>query len=56
MQPWPIVLQGKDLIGLAQTGTGKTVLLSAWIIHLDLQPIIREKKNGPRMLVLTPTR
>ncbi|KAJ7341658.1 hypothetical protein JRQ81_006087, partial [Phrynocephalus forsythii] len=56
-QAWPIILQGLDLIGIAQTGTGKTLAyLMPGFIHLDLQPIPREKRGGPGMLVLTPTR
>ncbi|XP_049632828.1 probable ATP-dependent RNA helicase DDX43 [Suncus etruscus] len=56
-QAWPIVLQGIDLIGVAQTGTGKTLsYLMPGFIHLDSQPIPRDKRNGPGMLVLTPTR
>ncbi|MBN3279778.1 DDX43 helicase, partial [Polyodon spathula] len=56
-QAWPIVLQGFDLIGIAQTGTGKTLAyLLPGFIHLDSQPIPREKREGPGMLVLTPTR
>ncbi|KAK1170937.1 putative ATP-dependent RNA helicase DDX43 [Acipenser oxyrinchus oxyrinchus] len=56
-QAWPIVLQGFDLIGIAQTGTGKTLAyLLPGFIHLDLQPIPREQREGPGMLVLTPTR
>ncbi|XP_060061367.1 probable ATP-dependent RNA helicase DDX43 isoform X2 [Erinaceus europaeus] len=56
-QAWPIVLQGIDLIGVAQTGTGKTLsYLMPGLIHLDSQPITKEKRNGPGMLVLTPTR
>uniref|UniRef100_A0A8C5WMV8 RNA helicase n=1 Tax=Laticauda laticaudata TaxID=8630 RepID=A0A8C5WMV8_LATLA len=54
-QAWPIILQGFDLIGIAQTGTGKTLAyLMPGFIHLDSQPI--EKRNGPGMLVLIPTR
>ena len=47
----PIVLEGKDLIGAAQTGTGKT---AAFVL-----PILTRLLNGPRRLralVLTPTR
>uniref|UniRef100_A0A673TY70 RNA helicase n=1 Tax=Suricata suricatta TaxID=37032 RepID=A0A673TY70_SURSU len=56
-QAWPIVLQGFDLIGVSQTGTGKTLsYLMPGFIHLDSQPIIREQRIRPRMLVLTPTR
>lgn len=39
-QAWPIVLQGIDLIGVAQTGTGKTLsYLMPGFIHLDSQPL-----------------
>ncbi|KAM6151472.1 LOW QUALITY PROTEIN: DEAD box protein 53 [Rhynchocyon petersi] len=56
-QAWPIVLQGLDLIGISQTGTGKTlVCLMPGLIHLNCQPLAREERKGPGMLVLTPTR
>ncbi|XP_003789733.1 probable ATP-dependent RNA helicase DDX43 [Otolemur garnettii] len=56
-QSWPIVLQGIDLIGVAQTGTGKTLsYLMPGFIHLDGQPKVGGKRNRPGMLVLTPTR
>uniref|UniRef100_A0A8C3WA79 RNA helicase n=1 Tax=Catagonus wagneri TaxID=51154 RepID=A0A8C3WA79_9CETA len=52
-QAWPIILQGIDLIGVAQTGTGKTLsYLMPGFIHVDSQP----SRNGAGMLVLTPTR
>ncbi|XP_037928618.1 probable ATP-dependent RNA helicase DDX43, partial [Teleopsis dalmanni] len=53
-QAWPILLKGEDLIGIAQTGTGKTLafLLPA-LIHTDGQP---KPRNGPNILVLAPTR
>ena len=40
MQAWPILLKGQDLIGIAQTGTGKTLafLLPA-LIHIENQPV-----------------
>jgi len=57
MQGWPIALQGLDLIGIAQTGTGKTLafLLPAFI-HIEGQPVPRGKRGGPNVLVLSPTR
>ncbi|KAM9316599.1 putative ATP-dependent RNA helicase DDX43 [Gastrophryne carolinensis] len=56
-QAWPIILKGLDLIGIAQTGTGKTLAyLLPGFIHLDLQPIPRHQREGPGMLVLAPTR
>ncbi|KAJ8248075.1 hypothetical protein GJAV_G00237990 [Gymnothorax javanicus] len=56
-QAWPVVLKGLDLIGIAQTGTGKTLAyLLPGFIHMDLQPVPRDSRDGPGMLVLTPTR
>ncbi|TSK22713.1 putative ATP-dependent RNA helicase DDX43 [Bagarius yarrelli] len=56
-QAWPVVLRGLDLIGIAQTGTGKTLAyLLPGFIHMDQQPVPRDKHSGPGMLVLTPTR
>ncbi|KAM9180399.1 putative ATP-dependent RNA helicase DDX53 [Dugong dugon] len=56
-QAWPIVLQGIDLIGVAQTGTGKTLsYLMPGFIHLKFQPTSSDERKGPGMLVLTPTR
>ncbi|CAH0731819.1 unnamed protein product, partial [Brenthis ino] len=56
-QAWPILLRGEDMIGIAQTGTGKTLafLLPA-LIHIDGQPIPREKRDGPTVLIMAPTR
>lgn len=52
----PIVLQGKDLLGIAQTGTGKT---AAFCLPL-LQNLVKSKwgltPKSPRALVLVPTR
>ncbi|KAM6279729.1 putative ATP-dependent RNA helicase DDX43 [Porphyrio hochstetteri] len=56
-QAWPIVLQGIDLIGIAQTGTGKTLAyLMPGFIHLTSQPVPGDQRGGPGMLVLAPTR
>lgn len=56
-QAWPIILKGIDVIGIAQTGTGKTLsYLLPGFIHMDEQPVPRDRKVGPGMLVLTPTR
>ncbi|XP_067126177.1 probable ATP-dependent RNA helicase DDX43 [Centruroides vittatus] len=56
-QAWPILLQGYDMIGIAQTGTGKTLafLLPA-LIHIDNQITPRDKRGGPSCLVFAPTR
>lgn len=56
-QAWPILLKGEDLIGIAQTGTGKTLafLLPA-MIHTEYQSIPRTQRGGPNVLVMAPTR
>ncbi len=47
----PELLNGKDIIGQAQTGTGKTAAFA-----LPLLDRIDTKKNHPQLLVLAPTR
>ncbi|KAK7082691.1 putative ATP-dependent RNA helicase ddx43 [Halocaridina rubra] len=56
-QGWPILMQGIDMIGTAQTGTGKTLafLLPA-LLHIVAQPTPRWERIGPTCLVLAPTR
>ncbi|KAK9310783.1 hypothetical protein QLX08_000081 [Tetragonisca angustula] len=56
-QGWPILLSGRDLIGIAQTGTGKTLafLLPA-LIHIEGQLTPRLERKGPTVLVMAPTR
>ncbi|XP_059093872.1 probable ATP-dependent RNA helicase DDX43 [Tigriopus californicus] len=56
-QGWPYLLSGQDLIGIAQTGTGKTLaFLMPCFIHIDNQPTPRHARGGPNVLVLSPTR
>lgn len=49
---FPIIMSGKDVVGIAQTGTGKTLAY--------LLPVIRQLKfsdqRQPRVLILVPTR
>jgi len=50
-QTIPLMLEGKDVIGQAQTGTGKTAAFALPILtNLDL------KQKSPQVLVLAPTR
>ncbi|BFZ03272.1 hypothetical protein BsWGS_06311 [Bradybaena similaris] len=55
-QAWPIALSGRNLVGIAQTGSGKTLgfMLPA-IVHVNNQPYL-EHGDGPIVLVLVPTR
>ncbi len=58
-QPWPIQLQtipaalaGRDVLGLAQTGTGKTAAFALPI----LERLLQDRRPGPRALIVAPTR
>jgi len=48
----PAILTGRDLIGCAQTGTGKTAAYLLPVLHRFLLSTM----PGPRMLILLPTR
>ena len=48
----PPILEGKDLIGTAQTGTGKT---GAFVIPL-MEKILSSDRDGIKALILSPTR
>ena len=52
----PHLLSGRDLLGLAQTGTGKTGAFSLPILHLLAEAEGKAKPNKPRALILAPTR
>jgi ATP-dependent RNA helicase RhlE len=52
----PVILQGTDLIGCAQTGTGKTAAFAVPILQLLFNNKSNEKKRKIRSLVVTPTR
>ena len=52
-QAIPVVLEGRDLIACAQTGTGKT---AAFLLPILQDLFIGQRSVGPRALVITPTR
>ncbi len=51
-QIFPVAMSGRDVVGIAQTGTGKTL---AYILPL-LRNLKYSKQKHPRVLVLVPTR
>ncbi len=55
-QAIPIVLSGQDLLGIAQTGTGKTAAFSIPIIQCLNELKTANKKREIKALILTPTR
>ncbi len=52
----PGVMAGRDLLGLAQTGTGKTGAFLLPILHKLHQVPKRTRRYGTRVLILAPTR
>lgn len=56
-QSIPILLQGKDLLGCAQTGTGKTAAFAIPILqHIYNNPQQIKGRRKIRALIVTPTR
>jgi ATP-dependent RNA helicase RhlE len=55
-QTIPIALTGRDIVGIAQTGTGKTAAFALPILNRLLESRIRVQPKAARVLVLSPTR
>ncbi|QGY38933.1 DEAD/DEAH box helicase [Pseudodesulfovibrio cashew] len=53
-QAIPLILQGHDVLGLAQTGTGKTAAFALPILQRLISS--RSPRNASKVLVLAPTR
>ncbi|RID70971.1 hypothetical protein BRARA_C02943 [Brassica rapa] len=54
-QSWPIAMQGRDIVAIAKTGSGKTLgYLLPGFMHL--QRVRNDSRMGPTILVLSPTR
>ncbi len=55
-QTIPIVMSGGDVIGIAQTGTGKTAAFALPILHRLAENVRTPERKSCRVLVLSPTR
>jgi ATP-dependent RNA helicase RhlE len=55
-QTIPLAMTGRDVVGIAQTGTGKTAAFALPILHRILENRIRPQPKTCRVLVLSPTR
>lgn len=55
-QAIPLILEGHDLLGIAQTGTGKTAAFAIPILSRLAARPGRALAKSPRCLILTPTR
>lgn len=49
----PVILEGRDVIGLANTGTGKT---AAFVLPIIEKLLKSQGRNGPEVLIMAPTR
>jgi ATP-dependent RNA helicase RhlE len=52
----PHALTGRDILGIAQTGTGKTAAFGLPLLHLLAESKGRPPRGGCRALILSPTR
>eukprot|EP00245_Coleochaete_scutata_P017520 TRINITY_DN862_c0_g2_i1.p1 TRINITY_DN862_c0_g2~~TRINITY_DN862_c0_g2_i1.p1 ORF type:complete len:626 (+),score=125.81 TRINITY_DN862_c0_g2_i1:242-1879(+) len=54
-QSWPVAMQGRDVVAIAKTGSGKTLgyLLPGM---MNISRVRNDPRNGPTVLVLAPTR
>ena len=55
-QAIPLVLEGRDILGIAQTGTGKTAAFALPILQRLAEDRKPAPRRGCRALVLSPTR
>jgi superfamily II DNA/RNA helicase len=55
-QTIPLAMSGRDVIGIAQTGTGKTAAFALPILNHLLNKRLRPERKSCRVLVLSPTR
>jgi ATP-dependent RNA helicase RhlE len=55
-QTIPLALAGRDVVGIAQTGTGKTAAFALPILHRILANRLKPQPKACRVLVLSPTR
>jgi ATP-dependent RNA helicase RhlE len=55
-QTIPIAITGRDVVGIAQTGTGKTASFALPILHRLIHPRKQTAAKSCRVLVLSPTR
>ncbi|MFN3656043.1 MAG: DEAD/DEAH box helicase [Pseudolabrys sp.] len=55
-QTIPLALEKRDVIGIAQTGTGKTASFALPILHHLIAKRVRPAQKACRVLVLSPTR
>ncbi len=56
LQAIPVILKGLDILGGAETGTGKTAGFTLPLLHCLHKKAASKGRSSPRALILTPTR
>ncbi|KAH6722470.1 ATP-dependent RNA helicase dbp3 [Leptodontidium sp. MPI-SDFR-AT-0119] len=53
---WPFLFSGRDVIGVAETGSGKTMAFAVPCVRGILSLPANQKNKGPRAVIVSPTR
>jgi ATP-dependent RNA helicase DBP3 len=53
---WPFLFAGRDVIGVAETGSGKTMAFAVPCVRGILSLPESQRNNGPRAVIVSPTR
>ncbi|KAK0107010.1 RNA-dependent ATPase [Cadophora gregata] len=53
---WPFLLSGRDVIGVAETGSGKTMAFAVPCVRGILSLPASQRNKGPRAVIVSPTR
>lgn len=53
---WPFLLSGRDVIGVAETGSGKTMAFAVPCVRAISTLPKKQKNTGPRAVIVSPTR
>ncbi|EKD16601.1 uncharacterized protein L3040_001344 [Drepanopeziza brunnea f. sp. 'multigermtubi'] len=53
---WPFLLSGRDVIGVAETGSGKTMAFAVPCVRGILALPASQRNKGPRAVIVSPTR
>jgi ATP-dependent RNA helicase RhlE len=55
-QSIPVILRGEDVLGIAQTGTGKTLAFLLPVLQRLLEQDVKDRKKFEQVLIMVPTR
>lgn len=53
---WPFLFDGRDVIGVAETGSGKTMAFAVPCVQRILKLPANQRNKGPRAVIVSPTR